>query len=173
MHFLSRRKKTLHLLFLVIGFSKLLLFYTSFFNTFPTEKLKSKQTDHFFSVEILDLIDVINAAENDGYLTLLISQKIKVSYHLSFYKLLILLSGDVSQNPGPCQVNSLWSPFKLRGLHFLHLNINSLFPKIDELREISKKTNAAFIGITETKLDSSILNPEIRINNYVLLIIKS
>ena len=51
----------------------------------------------------------------------------------------------------------------------MHLNINSLYPKIDELREILKKTNAAIIGITESKLDSSILNSELLISNYVLI----
>ena len=28
----------------------------------------------------------------------------------------------------------MWSPFKKRGLHFLHININSILSKIEELR---------------------------------------
>ena len=28
-----------------------------------------------------------------------------------------------------------WKTFRSRGLHFINLNINSLLPKIDELRE--------------------------------------
>ena len=83
--------------------------------------------------------------------------------------LLLLLSSDISLNPGPhnnqVQTQSKWSVFNSRGLHFIHLNINSLLPKIDELRNITKLSNAAVIGINEPKLDDSILSSEIHINN--------
>ena len=46
------------------------------------------------------------------------------------------------------------------------MNINSLLPKIDELREIVKISNPAVIGITETKLDNSIGDSEIFIDGY-------
>ena len=59
--------------------------------------------------------------------------------------------------------------FKNRGLHFIHLNINSLLPKIEELRFIAKSTNAAVIGICESKLDASVLEQEINIDNYKIL----
>ena len=62
-----------------------------------------------------------------------------------------------------------WNVFKNRGLHFIHLNINSLLPKIEELRYIAKSTNAAVIGICESKLDASVLDPEISIDNYKIL----
>ena len=95
----------------------------------------------------------------------------KFKNNAMFYKYIILLSGDISLNPGPDQVDTsgIWHPFKKRGLHFLHLNVNSLLPKIDELRYISKLSNAAIIGITETKLDDSILNSELNIDGYDLL----
>ena len=63
----------------------------------------------------------------------------------------------------------MWEPFVKRGLHFIHINVNSLLPKIDELRSIAKKSNAAVIGITESKLDDSVLNSEIHIDNYSLI----
>ena len=56
-----------------------------------------------------------------------------------------------------------------RGLRFIHLNINSLLSKIEELRYIAKSTNAAVIGICESKLDASVLDPEISIDNYKIL----
>ena len=62
-----------------------------------------------------------------------------------------------------------WNIFISRGLQFTHLNINSLLPKIDELRIITKSTNAAIIGINETKLDESVLEPEIQIDDYKIL----
>ena len=46
------------------------------------------------------------------------------------------------------------------------MNINSLLPKIDELREIVKISNPTVIGITETKLDNSIGGSEIFIDGY-------
>ena len=40
-----------------------------------------------------------------------------------------------------------------RRMHFIHININGLLPKIDEVRYIANITNASIIGISETKLD--------------------
>ena len=51
----------------------------------------------------------------------------------------------------------------------MHLNINSLLPKIDELRHMARLSNAAVIRISESKLDKSITNSEILIENYDLL----
>ena len=62
-----------------------------------------------------------------------------------------------------------WKAFNKRGLHLIHLNINSLLSKIDELREIARKTRATVIGITESKLDGSVLDGEINIDRYELV----
>ena len=85
----------------------------------------------------------------------------------SYHRLLLLLSGDISLNPGPFHNlqpldQNEWNIFKHRGLHFLHLNINSLLPKIDELRHIARLTNAAAIGIPESKLDDSVLKSKFK-----------
>ena len=87
---------------------------------------------------------------------------------------MISLSGDISLNPGPTHQHKLqflneWNIFKSRGLHFIHLNINSLLTKIEELRITAKSTNAAIIGISESKLDESVLEPEIQIDDYKIL----
>ena len=42
-------------------------------------------------------------------------------------------------------------------MHLIHININSLLPKIDEVRYIESITNASIIGINETKLDVSVV----------------
>ena len=95
--------------------------------------------------------------------------------NLNFH-LLILLSGNISLNPGPTHQHKVqclneWNIFKSRGfLHFIHLNINSVLPKIQELRIIAKSTNAAIIGISESKLDESVLEPEIEIDDYKILV---
>ena len=59
-----------------------------------------------------------------------------------------------------------WNVFKSKRLHLIHLNINSLIAKIDEVRHSS---NAAVIGISKSKLDESVRQSKIQINNYDLL----
>ena len=69
-----------------------------------------------------------------------------------FYRLISILSGDISLNPGPAynhHSSNLWYIFKIKGLLLLLLNANSLLPNIDELRYIAKLSNAAVIEITE------------------------
>ena len=46
-------------------------------------------------------------------------------------------------------------------MHFLHVNVYSLLPKIEEIRFIAKKSKATVIGITETKLDGTIFDAEL------------
>ena len=67
------------------------------------------------------------------------------------------------------RLESFWRAFSNRGLHLIHLNINGPLPKIDELRDIAKITKAAVIGISESKLDSSVLDLEIYFENYEIL----
>ena len=64
---------------------------------------------------------------------------------------------------------NIWEPLKKKGLHFLHINVNSLLPKIDKLKCISKKTKAAVIGITESKLDHSVSDLEVNLPGYDIL----
>ena len=87
--------------------------------------------------------------------------------YLLYLKLILLLSRDIGLNPGSIQNDHLkenWKTFRNRGLHFIHLNINSLLPKIDELIEVVKISNLTVIGITETKLDNSTGDSEISID---------
>ena len=88
--------------------------------------------------------------------------------------MLLLLSGSISLNPGLVHQETIqrlneWNVFRNRGIHFIHLNINSLLSKIKELRYIAKGTNAVVIGICKSKLEASVLDPEISIDNYKIL----
>ena len=122
------------------------------------------KTTNFISDSILH-INLCNFALN--------KLKIKEEKNLKFYKFLILLSGDISLNPGPNQniqiSDKKFEPFCKRGLHFLHINVNSLISKIDELRDIVSKTKPAILGITESKLDSSVNDQEVCISGYNIL----
>ena len=86
--------------------------------------------------------------------------------------LLLLLPGDISLNPWPFSnlqlfIEEEWRAFSNRRLHLIHLNFNSLLPKIDELRDIANRKKVAVIGISESKLDSTIL-----IQKFTLIIMK-
>ena len=93
--------------------------------------------------------------------------------HSLYLKLILLLPSDISLNPGPNRTNHQLTEnlkvFKNRGLHFIHLNINSLLSKIDELREIVKASNVTVLGITESKLDDSTNKCEIYIVGYNII----
>ena len=53
-------------------------------------------------------------------------------------------------------------------MHFRHININSLLPKIDELKRIANKAKA-IIGITESKLDLTVPDIEASLPGYDIL----
>ena len=48
----------------------------------------------------------------------------------------------------------------------MDLNISGLLNKIDELRYIARSSNAAVIGITETKLDNTVYDSEVTVDGY-------
>ena len=85
-----------------------------------------------------------------------------------------MLSGDVILNLGPIQrspdINStIWEQLSKKGLHFLHININSLLPKKDEIRCIANKTKAVIIVITESKHDHAVPDSEVNFPGYDIL----
>ena len=73
----------------------------------------------------------------------------------------------LSLNPGPSQYlpgnDDKFEPFCKHGLHFLDINVNSLLSKIDELRDVVGHTKPAIVGITESKLDSSVSDQEVNV----------
>ena len=92
----------------------------------------------------------------------------------TYFWLLLLLSGDIGLNSGLINGSQQhkydqWPVFKKRGLHFVLVTINSLLSKIDEHWYIAKLSEAAVIGISELKLDDSVLSSEIKIENYDLI----
>ena len=48
----------------------------------------------------------------------------------------------------------------------MHLNINGLLNKTDELCYIARSSNAAVIGITETNLDNTVYDFEVTVDAY-------
>ena len=91
-----------------------------------------------------------------------------------FYRLILILSGDINLNPGPVYNHhppnfKEWDKFKIKELYLLHLNFNSLLPKTDILRYIAKLSNTAAMGITESKLNYCIPDSKTQTDNYQIV----
>ena len=56
-------------------------------------------------------------------------------------------------------------------MQFIHKNVNSILPKIDEKRYIANITNVYIIGKGETKLDETILSSELEVDVYNLVVL--
>lgn len=56
-----------------------------------------------------------------------------------------------------------------KGLHIMHLNVRSLFSKLDEIRLMMCNSKVGIVCFSETWLDASISDTEIEIENYVVL----
>ena len=123
----------------------------------------------FFTIESLEINENISIIRQEINLNLLTLREINYKDHTNFFRLILLLSGNINLNPGPTQILGTWLVFKKWGLHFVHLNINSLRSKIEEFTQITKDTNAAVIGLSETNFDKTIFDSDISIPNYNLI----
>ena len=61
-----------------------------------------------------------------------------------------------------------WQVLKNKGFHFGHLNIKSILPKTEQPWSLLISSNISALGITETKLDSTI-NNEVKTDGYNLI----
>ena len=140
----------------VLNFSKLFISIFVIFlcfckapNNSTDSDLKSCSKFEFYSSESLKLQENLNNVNRNTSLAYFTISKLrnKPKHFLKFYQILLLLSGDISLNPGPCQMQFI-EPLKTQGLHFCHLNVNSLLSKTDELRDITNHIKPAILGIT-------------------------
>ena len=82
---------------------------------------------------------------------------------------LLLRCGDVERNPGPCA--TVLKPTKeprRKTLRVVHLKARSLIPKFDDMVCLVKSVHPEVLAISETWLDSSVVDGEIRIPGYSL-----
>ena len=91
----------------------------------------------------------------------------------SFPQLLLLLSDDMILNPGLVHQNtsqclSERNVFRSRGLHFIHLDIISSLSKI-YFHSIAKSTNTVVIGICDSKLDVSVFEERISLDDFKIM----
>ena len=78
---------------------------------------------------------------------------------------LIVLSNDVSLNPGPTRN----LPAGTKGLRLFHLNIRSLRYKMDELGLFCDQHKPHVLAISETWLDDSFVDEEVSLQGYNLM----
>ena len=140
----------------------------------PHNRLKSCFTCRFFTHDTIEIKNDANTSHSQSELSIFAISKFRFKNDNSFCHLLLLLSGDISVNPWPLSNPQLfkqeeWQDFNDRGLHLIHLNVNIVLPKIDELRDITKRTKAAVIGLWESKLDSTVPDSQIYVENYEIL----
>ena len=70
----------------------------------------------------------------------------------------------ISQAP-----ENIFECFKSKGLHFIHINARSMLHKLPELQYIAQIANPAIIAISETWLDESVTDSEVKIDGYNII----
>ena len=140
----------------------------------PQSRLKSCFTCQFFTHDTIEIANEVNTSDFQSELSIFVVSKFRFINDNSFYPLLLLFLDDISLNSGPLSNPQLfkqeeWQNFSNRG-HLIHLSINSLLPKIEELGDIAKRTKAAVINLSKSKLDGTALDREIYIESYEILL---
>ena len=113
--------------------------------------------DHiFFTIELINKFESVYPYHLHSQSVFLSVSQLKYRNSNSHYRLILYLSGDTSLKPGPFQNlqqldHDEWIIFKHKEQYFFCFNTISWLPKIDELRSIARLTNAAVIGISESK----------------------
>ena len=141
---------------------------------FSFTSLQKCLINEFFNLETITLchyIQHITLLENLVCLTI---ANLKYKDYSSFHQFLLQLAGEKRLNPGPVQISpavnvNIWEQRKKKDLHVLHININSLLPKIDELKCIVNKNKTVIITTTESKLDHTVPELEVNLPGYDIL----
>ena len=94
----------------------------------------------------------------------------QLQYHKSnlFYWLLLLFSGDITTNPGPCI--TFRKQTRTNGI-FPNVEKYISSPQYKDFLHIAELTNVAVIEIFESKFDHSMFSSEIQSNEYDLLVL--
>ena len=100
----------------------------------PHNRLKSCFTCLFFTDDTIEITNEANTSHSQSELSIFAVSKFRFKNDNAFCPLLLLLSGDVSLNPGSLSNPQLseqeeWRTFTNRGLHLIHLNVSSLLQK--------------------------------------------
>ena len=135
--------------------------------------LKTCPKNEFFTIETIRFTNKINKLVLETNFKLFSLSKMRNKNNYLYLKISLILSGDINLNPGPVNIHQIkdykFEVFTVKRLYFIHLNINSLLPKIDELWYIAKNSNATVIGKSEIKLGKTVSDSEVAIDGYVIV----
>ena len=133
------------------------------FNSFTTRKESFCQPDEISSKGIANGVN-----ESFSFsLMFFENQKRYMRYSKkSLLCLLLLVCGDISQNPGPQPSPSLKRFTRKREFKILHQNINGISEKIDSVRGILQHKKIQIFEITKTHLNASVTDAEISVDGY-------
>ena len=108
----------------------------SFNNVNVIVNLKNSPTNGFITIEVLHITYKINEFSTNTHLKLLTVCRMKCKSNNLYLKMALLFSGTINLSPGIVIIHQLKDPkfeaFNNKGLHLIHLNVNSLLPNIDE-----------------------------------------
>ena len=124
-----RLKACISTIFLFFSISH--FFSKGFLSSFPENTLKNITTSEFFRYVSIKVYNFASMACFNREMNLFCFSNLRYQNYKNYFQLLLLLSGDISLNPGPINdsqqhKNDQWTTFKKRGLHFVHINIDSL-----------------------------------------------
>ena len=107
--------------------------------------LKTCFKNKFFTIKTIRFTIKINELFLETNFKLFSLSKMKNKNNYLYLKMLIILSGDINVNARPLNRHQIkdhkFEVFTRKELHLIYPNINSLLPKIDELRYIAKNSN--------------------------------
>ena len=105
-------------------------------------KLKACNQIPFFTLDFNYICDYLVSFYSSLLCRFHTISKFKRINNKSFHRILLILPGGISLNPGPVynsqsSCSNEWNVFKAKGIHQIYLNVNSLLPNIDESRYIT------------------------------------
>ena len=137
-HVFVKLKRDLRLKYAPVAFVFLYSkFYLSTYEDTVYNNIKLCNRLQFYSPDYIRTCKELSKACLLSQFSILTISKLKAINNKFFYCLILILSGDISLNSGPVYNHHLpnlkeWVKFKIKGLHLLHVNVNSLLLKIDE-----------------------------------------
>ena len=154
-----RNKRDIRRTYLLIAF---ICFYSLTSSCFPRctlIELKARNQIDFFALDFTYICDELVGSHSSLLCKFYTISKFKGINNKSFHRILLILSGMSSLNPGPVYNGESSCPnelivFKAKGVHVIHLNVNNLLPKINKIFYVDAHTNV--IEISESKVDETI-----------------
>ena len=115
-------------------------FYLSTNDIIVCNNVKLCNCSQFYSLDYISTCNELYETCLPSQLSFLTISELKaINKKNSFYRFILILSGDISLNPGPIydhHLPKLKNAVKIKLIHLLYVNVKSLLSKIDELRYI-------------------------------------